>query len=239
MIDIIPAIDILDGQCVRLTKGDYSSKRIYSGSPLRVAQSFEDAGVRRLHLVDLNGAREKRIVNISVLEKIAKHTGLKIDFGGGIQSDQDIQQAFECGASQVTAGSVAVKQPGLICEWLQKYGAERIILGADCRNGRVSISGWLEDTGLDVFDFVSNYERLGLRQVISTDVNRDGVMSGPAFDLYTALKERFPEMFIIASGGIGSIEDVKQLDKLKIDGIIIGKALFEQKITLDQLKPFL
>lgn len=239
MITIIPAIDIINGQCVRLTQGDYDTKKVYGGDPVDIARQYESAGITRLHLVDLDGARNKKVTNGKILEQIAAHTKLWIDFGGGIQSDEDIKIALDCGAHQITAGSVAVKDTEMVRRWIEEYGAEKIILGADVINGKIAIHGWQEQSNLDLFAFLSQYRKKGLSNIICTDVSRDGMLSGPAFALYNQIKEFWPESYLIASGGISSITDIHRLNELYIDGVIIGKALYEGKINLDGLGEFL
>jgi phosphoribosylformimino-5-aminoimidazole carboxamide ribotide isomerase len=239
MITIIPAIDIINGKCVRLTRGDYGSKKVYHNDPVEVAKHYEDAGIRRLHLVDLDGAKNKKITNGQVLQKIDSQTGLWIDFGGGIQSDNDIAAAFGWGAQQITAGSIAVKRPTLVTRWIEKYGADRIILGADVMNGKIAIHGWQEQSAYDFFDFLALYRGKGITHIICTDVSKDGMLSGPAFSLYSEIKAFWPDCFLIASGGISTIEDIRTLNKLAIDGVIIGKALYEGTIQLEELKEFL
>ncbi len=238
MIQIIPAIDIIDGKCVRLTQGDYSQKKIYNENPLEIAQSFEDAGIQRLHLVDLDGAKAKQIVNHKVLEQIASKTKLHIDFGGGVQSDEMIKVAFESGAKQVTGGSIAVKNPELFESWLQKYSGEKIILGADAKNEKIAISGWEESTHTSIYDFIENYTKKGAKYTISTDVAKDGLLEGPSFDLYQKLQTQFPALHIIASGGVAVIQDIEQLNEMNIFGVIVGKAIYEGRITLKQLADF-
>lgn len=239
MIKIIPAIDIIDGKCVRLTRGEFQSKKIYNENPLEAAKAYQDIGIKRLHLVDLDGAREKRVINWRVLEEIGSKTGLHIDFGGGIQSQKDIQTAFSCGAEQVTAGSIAVKNPEIALSWLNKYGSKRIILGADVKNGKIAINAWQKQTEKDLLDFLDTFQQKGIRFVICTDIAQDGLLKGPSFDLYKMIKERFPKLFLIASGGISSIGDIEKLNQLNIDGVIIGKALYEGNIRLEELKVFL
>lgn len=233
---VIPAIDIIDAKCVRLTRGEYDSVKVYSADPLETALRFEDAGFRFLHLVDLDGARSKRIINHAVLEKIAKGTGLQIDFGGGVQSDEDIRIAFDCGAVKVTGGSVAVKDTGLFARWIDHYGPDRIILGADVRGDDIAVGGWKETTGTHWHNFLTYYKTMGLKYVISTDVARDGMLSGPAFDLYLQMQKAFPNFNLIASGGISGIEDVAKLAKSGIYGVIVGKAIYEGNIGLGELK---
>lgn len=238
MIQIIPAIDLIDWKCVRLTQGDYSQKKTYNENPLEVAKSFEDSGIQRLHLVDLDGAKQKRIVNHKVLETIASQTNLLIDFGGGVQSDEMIKIAFECGARQVTGGSVAVKNPVLFEEWLKNYGGEKIILGADARDEKIAISGWEEATEKSVYDFVGEYIEKGAKYTISTDVAKDGLLQGPSFDLYARLQEQFPMLHIIASGGVSVMDDIIKLNEMNIFGVIVGKAIYEGRVTLKQLADF-
>lgn len=239
MITIIPAIDIIGGQCVRLTRGAYDSKKVYDSNPLTVARRFEQAGFKRLHLVDLDGAREKRVINWPVLQSIAGQTRLQIDFGGGLRSDEDIEKVFAAGVKQVTAGSIAVKEPLKVEQWLKRYGPQCIILGADARDGRITVSGWQQESTLDIVSFIHDYEQKGIRTVISTDVNRDGLLSGPAFDLYQRMRREFPRLKIIASGGISNVDEIKQLDDLGIDGVIVGKAIYEGRILLQELEGFL
>lgn len=238
MIQIIPAIDLIEGKCVRLTQGDYGQKKIYNENPLEVALQFEDAGLKRLHLVDLDGAKAKKVVNWKVLEKIAARTTLHIDFGGGVQSDDDLRVVFESGAKQVTGGSIAVKQPDLFESWLKTYGGEKIILGADAKKEKIAVSGWEEGTGLWVYDFVEEYVEKGVKYTISTDVAKDGLLQGPSFDLYKNLQEKCPDLNIIASGGISGIEDVEKLAEMNIYGVIIGKAIYENRIALPDLQRF-
>lgn len=235
---IIPAIDIIDGKAVRLTKGDYQQKKIYNEDPLEVAKMFEGAGVKRLHLVDLDGAKQKKIVNQKVLERIAINTELRIDFGGGVQSNEDIEVAFNSGAHQVTGGSIAVKNPELFETWLEKYGPEKIILGADVLNGKIAISGWQEDSSWDLDAFLTEYLAKGIKYVITTDVSKDGVLAGPAVDLYADMCIEFPRLEIIASGGVASMEDIYALDELPLHGVIVGKAIYENRISLDEIEKF-
>lgn len=239
MIQIIPAIDMIDGKCVRLTQGDYGKKTIYNENPLEVALEFQDSGLTRLHLVDLDGAKAKKVINWKVLEKIATQTSLHIDFGGGVQSEEDIRVVFESGAKQVTGGSVAVKQPALFKNWLEVYGGDKIILGADAKNEKVAVSGWEEGTELWVYDFVEEYVDKGVKYTISTDVAKDGLLQGPSFDLYKNLQDKCPDLHIIASGGISGLEDVEKLAEMNIYGVIIGKAIYENRISLVDLQRFL
>lgn len=233
---IIPAIDIIDGKCVRLTQGDYQQKKVYNEDPLAVAQSFEDAGLRRLHLVDLDGAKAKHIVNHNVLERIASRTQLHIDFGGGLKSDDDLRIAFESGAHQITGGTVAVKEPELFQSWLATYGPERIILGADVRNGRVAVSGWQEESQEELLPFLERYTQQGVRYVICTDVSRDGLLAGSAVGLYQEIRQRFPDLQLIASGGVTTVAEVKELRSLGCFGAIIGKAIYEGNLPVETLK---
>ncbi len=236
---IIPAIDLIEGKCVRLTQGDYSSKIIYNEDPLEVAMELEDAGLTHLHLVDLDGAKLKKVVNWKVLEQIASRTQLSIDFGGGVQSGEDLRIVFESGAKQVTGGSIAVRQPEVFESWLSLYGGEKIILGADARDEKIAVSGWEEGTNLNIYDFVKNYAEKGVKYVISTDVAKDGLLQGPSFDLYKKLQEQCPDIHIVASGGVSGIEDVEKLSDMDLYGVIIGKAIYEGKIKLSALQPFL
>ena len=238
-IEIIPAIDLMDGKCVRLSQGDYNQKTIYNENPLEVAKMFEAAGIRRLHLVDLDGAKAKHIVNHKILEEIATNTKLIIDFGGGLKSDEDLEIAFNSGASMVTGGSIAVKERETFLKWLEKYGPEKIILGADAKNGNIAVSGWQETTELPVIEFISEYHKKGIAKVISTDISRDGMLSGPAFGLYAEIMKTLPEVEIIASGGISSMEDILRLDEMGAPGVIVGKAIYENRITLKEIKSFL
>lgn len=233
-MNIIAAIDIIDGKCVRLSQGDYAQKKVYSSNPLEVALSFQDAGIKQLHLVDLDGAKSSKIVNYAILEELASRTKLEIDFGGGIKSDQDIEIAFNSGASKVTGGSIAVQQADLFCAWIQHYGSDKIILGADCNNRRIATQGWLKESDLDVVDFIQFFEEQGITQVISTDIQKDGMLAGPSIDLYSEILEK-TKVHLIASGGVSSLEDLKRLREINCAGVIIGKAIYEGKITLNEL----
>ncbi len=235
MIQIIPAIDLIDGKCVRLTQGDYSRKKEYNSNPLEVARSFEDAGLTRLHLVDLDGAKQKRIVNLRVLEQIAAHTSLHIDFGGGVQSDADIEAAFNAGARQVTGGSIAIRNRPLFESWIERFGGEKIILGADAKSDKIAVGGWQEATEVSVYDFVEDFASRGIRYVISTDVAKDGLLQGPSFALYAQMQSRCPEVKIIASGGVSLVEDIVRLNEMGIFGVIVGKAIYEGRISLKEL----
>lgn len=234
---IIPAIDIIEGKCVRLSKGDYDTKKIYNESPLEVAKAFEAHGIAYLHLVDLDGAKSKHIVNYKVLERLANKTSLKIDFGGGLKSDADINIAFESGASQITGGSVAVKSPETFMRWLDQYGSEKIILGADVKGTHIAIEGWLKTSEQTLFDFVHDYKKKGVEYVICTDISKDGMLEGPAFDLYKSLLAK-EEIKLIASGGISKFEELPQLQDLGCEGVIIGKAIYENRISLKQLENY-
>lgn len=235
MIELIPAIDIINGQCVRLTKGDYGQKTIYRDSPAEVAKEFEEIGFTRLHVVDLDGAKSKHIVNDNVLRHITTETRLTVDFGGGIKTDEDIKKAFASGASMVTIGSIAVTQPDLFMGWLKKYGAERIILGADVRHGKISINGWKEDSAEDLLPFLQKYVDAGVKNVLCTEISKDGTLAGPAIDLYKEVMAAYPEMHLIASGGVSSLDDIKTLDAAGIPAVVFGKAIYEGKINLNEL----
>ncbi len=237
-MEIIPAIDIIDGKCVRLTQGDYSQKKEYSSDPVAMARQFEDAGIRRLHLVDLDGAKQKRIINHKVLEQVASQTQLHIDFGGGVQSDEDLQKAFDCGAKQVTGGSIAVKNPQLFESWLAKFGSEKIILGADAKDRKIAVSGWQESTETDLLDFLKEYQKKSVKYTICTDVAKDGLLQGPSVDLYREILQEIPDLCLIASGGVSSLDDLKALQKINVYGVIIGKAIYEGRVTLKELQQF-
>jgi phosphoribosylformimino-5-aminoimidazole carboxamide ribotide isomerase len=239
MIELIPAIDIIDGKCVRLVQGQYQQRKTYADHPLQVARHFAGLGVRRLHLVDLDGAKAGKVVNLDILRSIAEDTSLVIDFGGGIKSDEDVQAVFDAGAAMITAGSIAVKDRDKVEKWLVRYGPEKIILGADTRDGKVSIHAWQEDTSLGIFDFVKGYVESGMIRLICTDILRDGMLGGTALDLYKALKDRFPTLEIIASGGVSGMEDIRELDQAGIEGVIFGKAFYEGNITSQEIKAFL
>ncbi|HEX8547757.1 MAG TPA: 1-(5-phosphoribosyl)-5-[(5-phosphoribosylamino)methylideneamino]imidazole-4-carboxamide isomerase, partial [Cytophagaceae bacterium] len=239
MIKIIPAIDIIDGKCVRLTQGDFLQKKKYHDDPLEVAKTFQDAGITNLHLVDLDGARQKHIVNHKVLEAIASKTSLKVDFGGGLQSDDDLRIAFECGAAQITGGSIAVREPVLFESWINNFGSEKIILGADAKDGKIAVSGWQEITKLHIFDFIEDYLNKGIKYVLCTDISKDGLLQGPSFDLYKEILERFPNVKLIASGGVTTIKDIEKLEELGLYGAIIGKAYYEGHIKLTELSKFI
>lgn len=235
-IELIPAIDIIDGKCVRLTKGDYGQKKVYNDDPVAQAKEFEKLGMKRLHVVDLDGAKAKHVVNVDVLRGITAATGLKVDFGGGIKSDDDIEKAFAAGASLVTIGSIAVSQPDTFMRWLDRYGANKVILGADVRNGLVSINGWKEDTSEKLLPFLARYVEAGVKNVLCTEISRDGTLSGPSTDLYREVMEAFPGIHLIASGGVGRNEDIIELDEACIPAVVFGKAWYEGKINLEELK---
>ena len=239
MIEIIPAIDIIDGKCVRLSQGDYAQKTIYNEDPLEVALEFENAGVKRLHLVDLDGAKAQHIVNWKVLEKIATKTGLTVDFGGGLKSDEDLKVAFDSGAQMVTGGSIAVKNPSTFLSWLERYGAERIILGADANNGMIAVSGWQEESTQEILPFIKEYASKGIQKVISTDISKDGMLTGPSFDLYQEILSELPDLYIIASGGISNFDDILKLDEGKVPAVIVGKAIYEQHISMAQIEKYI
>ncbi len=238
-IEIIPAIDIIDGKCVRLSQGDYQQKTIYNENPLEVAKMFEDAGLKRLHLVDLDGAKAHHIVNQNVLEKIASHTGLIIDFGGGLKSDEDLKIAFESGAAMVTGGSIAVKSPESFMRWIEKYGAEKIILGADAKNEMIAVAGWQESTGTDIFSFINSWHSAGIRKIISTDISRDGMLQGAATPLYQKILQSVPDAYLIASGGVSTMADILELQLAGIPAVITGKAIYEGRITMDEIRKFI
>jgi phosphoribosylformimino-5-aminoimidazole carboxamide ribotide isomerase len=235
MIELIPAIDIIAGKCVRLTKGDYETKKIYNENPVEVAKAFEDSGLCRLHLVDLDGAKAGRIVHYKVLEQIAAQTSMVIDFGGGLKSDKDLEIAFECGAQMVTGGSIAVKSPETFEKWLQKYGNERIILGADADNEKIAVNGWEEETSQDLLPFIADYQRKGVKKVICTDISRDGMLQGASIELYRKILAEIPDIYLIASGGISSIKDIEELGAAQIPAVIFGKAFYEGRISLQEL----
>lgn len=235
---IIPAIDIIEGKCVRLEQGNYASKKVYAKNPLDIAKEFEDYGIQYLHLVDLDGAKANRIINWKVLYKIASKTNLKIDFGGGLKSDENLRIAFESGAQQITAGSIAVKNRSIVVEWIKNYGSEKIILGADVKSEKVAISGWKEQTEIDIYEFIDGYQKEGIKYVVSTDISKDGMLNGTSNELYKNISDRFPEIKLIASGGVSSVKDLDLLQEFKVDGAIIGKAIYENRITLKELQNY-
>lgn len=236
---IIPAIDIIDGNCVRLSKGDYNTKKIYNENPLEVAKQFEAHGITHLHLVDLDGAKSKHIVNHKILEQIATKTALKVDFGGGLKTDDDLRIAFESGASQITGGSIAVKNPDTFKSWLSKFGSDKIILGADAHHRKIAISGWLEESDDDVVEFINAYQKEGVSYVICTDISKDGMLEGPSFDLYQEILASTPDLKLIASGGISTFDELPKLAEMGCEGTIIGKAIYENRISLKQLEDFI
>ena len=235
MIELIPAIDIIQGQCVRLTKGDYSQTKVYSTNPVDVAREFERLGFKRLHVVDLDGAKSRHIVNEEVLRSITTNTNLVVDFGGGIKTQEDIEKAFDAGASMVTVGSIAVTEPELFYEWLGKYGAHRMILGADVRNGKISINGWKEDSEMDLLPFLKDFIGKGVRNVLCTEISKDGTLQGPAIELYKEVMAAYPDLHLIASGGVSSTEDIFELERAGIPAVVFGKAFYEGKIDTGKL----
>ena len=236
MIELIPAIDLIDGKCVRLTKGEYDSKKIYNEDPVAQAREFEALGFKRLHVVDLDGAKSMHVVNDDVLRRITEATSLTIDFGGGIKTEEDIEKAFNAGAAMVTVGSIAVTKPELFMGWMEKYGAERMILGADVRQGKVSINGWLEDSEEDLLPFLKKYVDRGVRNVLCTEISKDGTLQGPATGLYVEIMKAYPELHLIASGGVASNKDIEDLDAKGIPAVVFGKAYYEGKIKVEGLK---
>ena len=238
MIELIPAIDIIDGKCVRLSQGDYDKVKEYSASPADVAKEMEDHGITRLHVVDLDGAKSKHVVNWRTLEQIANATRLVIDFGGGVKTDDDLRIVFDCGAQMVTGGSIAVKEPETFQRWLMKYGPEKIILGADVKEGKVAVSGWLEDSDNELMAFLGHYTQQGVQKVICTEISRDGMLQGPAISLYKDVLAQYPDLHLIASGGVSSMEDIEALAEAKVPGVIFGKALYEGRITFTDIEKF-
>ena len=239
MIEIIPALDIIGGKCVRLTQGDYGRKTVYGDDPVEVARRFADAGLRRLHVVDLDGAKAQHIINYNVLERIVARTALEVDFGGGLKSDDDLRIAFECGASMVTGGSIAVKSPAVFASWIARYGGDRIILGADVRDEYIAVSGWKEESGLKLFPFLDEHVSRGVRKTVCTDIGRDGMLQGPALPLYRKIRERYPELYLIASGGVGNMDDIRALAQADVPAVIFGKALYEGRITMEEIEHYL
>ncbi len=235
MIELIPAIDIIDGKCVRLTKGDYNQKTVYNDSPADVARQFEDMGFKRLHVVDLDGAKSKHIVNDHVLKAITDATNLKVDFGGGLKTDDDLKKAFEAGASMVTIGSIAVTKPELFLNWLEEYGADKLILGADVRNGKISINGWKEDSAEELLPFLKQYVDHGVKNVLCTEISKDGTLQGPAIELYRQIMDAYPTLHLIASGGVGCTNDIHNLNDSGIPAVVFGKAFYEGKINIEEL----
>lgn len=235
MIELIPAIDIIDGQCVRLTKGDYNQKKVYNEDPLTVAKDFEKSGFKRLHMVDLDGARSKHIVNDEILRRVTAETSLIVDFGGGIKSEEDIVKAFESGASMITVGSIAVTQPELFIQWMEKYGPEKMILGADVRNGMISINGWKKDSQIPLLPFLKQYVEAGVKNVLCTEISKDGTLQGPAVTLYKEIMTAYPKLHLIASGGVSRKEDIDELESEGIPAVVFGKAIYEGRINLKEL----
>lgn len=238
-MQIIPAIDLIGGKCVRLSQGDYSSKKEYHDDPLEMAKRFEGAGIQRLHLVDLDGAKAKKIVNGEVLQRISAGTSLQVDFGGGIQADEEIEKAFELGAKQVTGGSIAVKNAELFKAWIKTYGTEKIILGADAKDRKIAVGGWEETTSVDLIPFIKDYVGMGISYVICTDVAKDGLLQGPSVELYKDILTEIPEVKLIASGGVSSVKDLEELEKIGVYGTIVGKAYYEGRVTLEELASFM
>lgn len=238
LIDIIPAIDIIDGKCVRLSQGDYNQKKVYNENPLEVAQMFENHGIRRLHLVDLDGAKAGHIVHYKVLETIATKTNLMVDFGGGLKSNEDLRIAFESGAQMITGGSIAVKNKDIFTSWIEKYGSEKIILGADVKDEMIAVSGWTETSDLGLIPFIKDYTNRGISKVICTDISKDGMLQGPATDLYKKILDQFPDLYLVASGGVSSLGDIDKLIEAKVPAVITGKAIYEGKIALNQLQKY-
>ena len=233
---IIPAIDIIDGKCVRLSQGDYNQKTVYNENPLEVAKQFEDAGLKYLHLVDLDGAKAKKVVNWKVLESIVSNTSLQVDFGGGLRTTEDVQAVFDSGAKQITAGSIAVNDRETVLRWISEFDSEQIILGADAKNGRIATHGWLDDSGLDVIEFISDYQKEGIEYVVCTDIAKDGMLEGPSIELYKQILAANKGLKLIASGGVSSINDLKELKTIGCDAAIVGKAIYEAKFSLKELR---
>lgn len=236
MIELIPAIDIIEGKCVRLSQGDYGTRKVYSEDPAEMALRLEDVGIHRLHVVDLDGAKAGHIVNYRTLERIATRTNLCIDFGGGVKRDEDLRIAFESGAQMVTGGSVAVREPERFLSWLKQYGSERIILGADAKDRKIAVGGWEESTALELVSFIQEYVQKGVRKTICTDIGKDGMLQGPAVDLYQDIQREVPEVYLIASGGVSSIADIERLAEAGIPAVIFGKALYEGRISFQELE---
>ena len=239
MIELIPAIDIIEGKCVRLSQGDYNRVKEYSASPADVAREMQDHGITRLHVVDLDGAKSKHVVNWHTLEQIASATDLVIDFGGGVKTDDDLRIVFDCGVQMVTGGSIAVKEPATFEHWLQKYGPERVILGADVKDGKIAVSGWMESSDNELMTFLAHYMELGVKKVICTEISKDGMLEGPAISLYKDILAQYPDMHLIASGGVGGMEDIEALAEANVPGVIFGKALYEGRITFKDIERFL
>lgn len=236
MIELIPAIDIIDGKCVRLSQGDYDSKKVYNENPVEVAKEMEAHGIRRLHVVDLDGAASHHVVNYNVLNRITSQTSLIVDFGGGVKSDEDLKIAFENGAQMVTGGSIAVKNPELFCHWLEVYGSGKIILGADVKDRKIAVNGWKDESACELFPFLKEYVEKGIQKVICTDISCDGMLQGPSIELYKAMLEEHPDLYLIASGGVSSMEDIRALEAAGVPAVIFGKALYEGHITLKEIE---
>ncbi len=234
-MQIIPAIDVIDGKCVRLSKGDYGTKKVYNEDPLEVARQFEDWGIKRIHVVDLDGAKAGHIVNHRILDHICGHTGLVVDFGGGLKSTSDLRIAFECGAAMITGGSIAVKNPTEFESWIESYGPDKIILGADAKDRKIAVTGWTETSAQDLIPFVADYRAKGLNKVICTDISRDGMLQGPAVDLYKEMLSSVDGLFLIASGGVGSAADIEALAEAGVPAVIVGKAIYEKRISREDI----
>lgn len=235
MIELIPAIDLIEGKCVRLTKGEYESKKVYADDPVAIASEFEQLGFKRLHLVDLDGAKSKHVVNDQVLRDITSHTRLTVDFGGGIKTDEDIEKVFDAGATLVTIGSISVTNPERYMEWLERYGSEHIILGADIRNGFISINGWKEDSNIQLTDFLKRYMEVGTKNVLCTDISKDGMLQGTATNLYKDVMKAYPNCHLIASGGVSGMQDIEELDAVGIPAVVFGKAIYEGRLDMKEL----
>lgn len=238
-MEIIPAIDIIDGKCVRLTQGDYAQKKVYNENPLEVAKAFEDIGIKRLHLVDLDGAKKGEVVNLKVLERIAVSTRLTIDFGGGIKKDEDIRNVFNAGAAIATIGSIAVKNKELFFQWVKAYGSEKVLLGADVKDDKIAIGGWLETTDITIYEFINQNLEKGISTIFCTDISKDGLLQGPSTELYKKIKEKFPTLQLIASGGVATVDDLDKLSEVPCTGAIVGKAIYEGKISMKQLMQYI
>nr|WP_321450438.1 1-(5-phosphoribosyl)-5-[(5-phosphoribosylamino)methylideneamino]imidazole-4-carboxamide isomerase [uncultured Carboxylicivirga sp.] len=238
-IDIIPAIDIIEGKCVRLSQGDYASKKVYNEDPLEVAREFEDNGIQRLHVVDLDGAKAGHIINYKTLENIAGKTNLVVDFGGGLKTTEDLRIAFECGAQMITGGSIAVKNRSEFEGWIEQYGSEKIILGADAKDNKIAVTGWIEETDQELIPFIKAYAAKGIQKVICTDISKDGMLQGPAIDLYKDILAEIPDLYLVASGGVSNIEDIERLAEANVPAVIFGKAIYEGRIELKELQRFL
>jgi phosphoribosylformimino-5-aminoimidazole carboxamide ribotide isomerase len=239
MIEIIPAIDIMNGKCVRLSQGDFQTQKIYSESPVEIAKQFEEAGIKRLHMVDLDGAKKGSVVNINVLEIVASQAHLKIDFGGGIKTTNDAEAIFNAGASIINIGSIAIKQPDIVIEWIEKFGAEKILLGADVKDEKIVINGWQQSTEINIIDYLKDWSSKKMNNIFCTDVSKDGLLQGASIELYKKIIQSIPHIHLTASGGVSSLKDVEELETIGCSGVIIGKALYEGKIKLNELKKFI